>query len=72
MAWSPVIKEVRVDRPDEAGAGVARDSDETAATPTRNSFDSGKATGLKAPHFRRHFDTTQTAGSSQPYDISNS
>jgi hypothetical protein len=72
MSWSPIIKEVAVDRPDEGLAGVAREEDKTAASPTRGSFDSGKATGLKVPQFRKTIDTTQTDHLSVPYDSSNS
>ena len=69
MSWSPYIKENRVDRPDEGLAGVARDEDETAATPTRNSFDTGKAAGTRVVRGKRQIDTTQTAGDSVPYKI---
>ena len=69
MSWSPYIKETRVDRPDEGLAGVARDEDETAASPTRNSFDSGKAAGTRTNRAKRQIDTTQTDHKSVPYDI---
>ena len=69
MPWSPVIKEIRVDRPDEGLAGVARSEDDDASTPTRNSFDTGKAAGTDVVKAKRTIDTTQTSGSSRPYDI---
>ena len=73
MSWSPKIQESRVDRPDEDGAGVARQgdvtNDQTASSPTRNSFDNGKASGLVASKFKGTIDTTQTSGDSVPYRI---
>lgn len=62
-------KDDRVDRPEEGLPGISTVGNAGAAVPTRASFDSAKATGLRRPLPKAVIDTSGTSGLSPDQDI---